>query len=311
MLRRTPLALVGPTAVGKTDLSLALAESLRAEIVSIDSMLVYRGMDVGTAKPSDAERARVPHHMIDVAEPSEAFSVARFQDDGRLVLVETDERGREALLVGGSGLYFRAIVDGLEFPGTDHDTRTELERQAAALGPERMFARLASLDPVAAARIEPGNVRRIVRALEVPAITGRPFSSFAEAWGRFDPDAVRVAGLRMSRELLVARIRTRVRTMIEGGWIDEVRALVDAGFGGWLTSTQAIGYAELARHLRGDMTLEDAVEATVKRTTNLARRQMAWFRRDPRIRWFDVDERGSMSAFEAIRAYLSPPWEDE
>ena len=311
MTRRTPLALVGPTAVGKTDLSLALAESLSAEIVSIDSMLVYRGMDVGTAKPSGAERARVPHHMIDVAEPSEAFSVARFQEAARLVLRQTGERGREALLVGGSGLYFRAIVDELEFPGTDRDTRSELERQATALGPERLYARLASMDPAAAARIEPGNARRIVRALEVPALTGRPFSSFADAWERYDPDAVRAAGLRMSREPLVERIRARVRAMLDDGWIDEVRSLVDAGFGGWLTSTQAIGYAELARHLRGEMTLEDAVEATVKRTTNLARRQMAWFRRDPRIRWFDVDERGPMSAFEPIRAFLSRPWEDE
>jgi tRNA dimethylallyltransferase len=154
-------------------------------------------------------------------------------------------------------------------------------------------------------------VRRIVRALEVPAVTGRPFSSFAEAWERYDADAVRAAGLRMSREVLVGRIEERVVLMLEEGWLDEVHSLVDAGFGGWLTSTQAIGYAELARHLRGDMTIDDAVEATVKRTTNLARRQMAWFRRDPRIRWFDVDERGAMWAFEAIRAFLSRPWEDE
>ena len=214
-------------------------------------------------------------------------------------------------MVGGSGLYFRAIVDELEFPGTDRDTRSELERQAAVLGPERLYVRLASMDPVAAARIEPGNARRIVRALEVPALTGRPFSSFADAWERYDPDAVRAAGLRMSREPLIDRIRARVRAMLDDGWIDEVRSLVDAGFGGWLTSTQAIGYAELARHLRGEMTLEDAVQATIKRTTNLARRQMAWFRRDPRIRWFDVDERGPMSAFEPIRAFLSRPWEDE
>jgi tRNA dimethylallyltransferase len=311
MTRRTPLALVGPTAVGKTDLSLALAESLGAEIVSIDSMLVYRGMDVGTAKPSNAERARVPHHMIDVAEPSEAFSVARFQEAGRQVLREIGGRGSDGLLVGGSGLYFRAVVDDLEFPGTDPGTRTDLERQAAALGPERLYERLTFMDPVAAARIEPGNVRRIVRALEVPAVTGRPFSSFAEAWERYDAEAVRAAGLRMSRELLAGRIRSRVVRMLDEGWLDEVRSLVDAGFGGWLTSTQAIGYAELARHLGGDMTFDDAVEATVKRTTNLARRQMAWFRRDPRIRWFDVDGRGAMSAFAAIQAFFSHPWEDE
>jgi tRNA dimethylallyltransferase len=290
--------------VGKTDLSLALAEAMDAEIVSIDSMLVYRGMDVGTAKPSIQERARVPHHLIDIVEPSEPFSVARFQDEAREAVVRIGGRGRPALLVGGSGLYFRAVVDDLEFPGVDPDTRSELERQAEALGAERMYQRLASSDPVAAAKIDPGNVRRTVRALEVPAITGRAFSTYARAWERYDAGSVRAAGLRMPREAVIARIGVRVRSMLDAGWLDEVRSLVERGFGGWLTSTQAIGYAELARHLRGDMTLDDAVEATVKRTGNLARRQMSWFRRDPRIRWFDVDERGAMAAFEPILAYL-------
>lgn len=310
MSRRPPLALVGPTAVGKTDLSLALAEAMGAEIVSVDSMLVYRGMDIGTAKPSLADRRRVPHHLIDVAEPSEPFSVARFQEAARAAIGQINDRGDPAILVGGSGLYFRAAVDDLEFPGTDPATRSGLERQAEALGAERLYERLAASDPVAAARIDPSNVRRTIRALEVPAITGRAFSTFAQAWERYDVDAVRATGLRMSRESLIARIGVRVRSMLDAGWLDEVRALVERGSGGWLTSTQAIGYAELARHLRGDMTLEAAVEATVKRTGNLARRQMAWFRRDPRIRWFDVDERGAMAAFEPILAYLSRPWED-
>jgi tRNA dimethylallyltransferase len=311
MSRRPPLALVGPTAVGKTDLSLALAEAVDAEIVSIDSMLVYRGMDVGTAKPSMEERARVRHHLIDVVEPSEPFSVARFQEAAREAIGQIVRRRRAALLVGGSGLYFRAVVDELEFPGTDPATRSELERQADALGPERMYERLAASDPIAAARIDPGNVRRTVRALEVPAITGRPFSVFAEAWGRYDVGSVRAAGLRMPREALIARIGLRVRSMLDAGWLEEVRSLVERWFGGWLTSTQAIGYAELARHLRGEMTLGSAVETTVKRTGNLARRQMSWFRRDPRIRWFDVDERGAMGAFEPILAYLLRPWEDQ
>jgi tRNA dimethylallyltransferase len=311
MSRRPPLALVGPTAVGKTDLSLAIAESLDAEIVSVDSMLVYRGMDVGTAKPSPAERARVPHHLIDVADPSEPFSVARFQEEAREVVRAIGARGHPVLLVGGSGLYFRAVVDDLEFPGTDPATRSELERQADALGPVRIYERLAALDPIAAARMDPGNVRRTVRALEVPAITGRPFSTYAEAWERHDVHAVRAAGLRMPREALMARIGTRVRSMLDEGWLEEVRSLLEQGFGGWLTSTQAIGYAELARHLRGDMTMGAAVEATVKRTGNLARRQMSWFRRDPRIRWFDVDERGAMTAVEPILEHLTRPWEDE
>jgi tRNA dimethylallyltransferase len=304
MSGRPPLALVGPTASGKSEAALALAEALDAEIVSVDSMLVYRGMDLGTAKPSPAERARVPHHLIDVAEPSESFSVVRFQEAATTAVKEIGARGHRTLLVGGSGLYFRAVVDELEFPGTDPDARAELENEAAALGPAGMHERLTALDPVAAGRIDPGNVRRTVRALEVPAITGRPFSAFAEAWERYEPRAVRAAGVRMPREVLVARIGERVRAMLDAGWFDEVQSLVEQGFGGWLTSTQAIGYAEMARHLRGEMTREEAVEATVKRTSNLARRQMAWFRRDPRIRWFDVGAAGAIEAYEPIRAFL-------
>jgi tRNA dimethylallyltransferase len=304
MSERRPLALVGPTASGKTEAALALAEALAAEIVSVDSMLVYRGMDLGTAKPSPAERARVPHHLIDVAEPSESFSVARFQEAAKSAMKEIEARGHRALLVGGSGLYFRTVIDELEFPGTDPDARAELEKEAAALGPASMHERLRALDPVAAGRIQPENVRRTVRALEVPAITGRPFSAFAEAWERYEPRAVRAAGVHLSREVLLARIGERVRAMLDAGWLDEVRSLVEQGFGEWLTSTQAIGYAEMARHLRGGMTREEAVEATVKRTGNLARRQMAWFRRDPRIRWFDVGAAGAIEAYEPIRAFL-------
>jgi tRNA dimethylallyltransferase len=298
------LALVGPTASGKTELGLFVAEAMRAEIISIDSMLVYRGMDVGTAKPAAGDRARVRHHLIDLVEPSQSFSVAAFQREAREAIAGIEGRGARAILVGGSGLYLRAVVDDLEFPGTDAATRAELERQASTLGAARMYERLADLDPVAAGRIEPGNVRRIVRALEVAAVTGRPFSTFARAWELYPADAVKAAGVRMSREVLVERIRRRVDAMLERGWLDEVRTLVERGFGGWLTSSQAIGYAEFARHLRAEMTLAEAVEATVKRTGNLARRQMAWFRRDPRIRWFDVGTRGAMEAIEPMRAYL-------
>ena len=301
----TPLlALVGPTASGKTEAGLVVAETMRAEIVSIDSMLVYRGMDVGTAKPAAEDRARVRHHLIDLVEPSEPFSVAAFQREAKGAIDGIQGRGVRAILVGGSGLYLRAVVDDLEFPGTDAATRAELERQASTLGAARMYERLADLDPVAAGRIEPGNARRIVRALEVAAVTGRPFSTFARAWELYPSDAVRAAGVRMSREVLIERISRRVDAMLERGWLDEVRTLVERGFGGWLTSSQAIGYAELARHLRAEMTLAEAVEATVKRTGNLARRQMAWFRRDPRIRWFDVGTDGAVEAIEPMRAYL-------
>lgn len=298
------LALVGPTACGKTEAGIALAEALGCEIVSVDSMLVYRGMDVGTAKPTTDQLARVPHHLIDVAEPSEPFTVARYQALAAEAVAGIRARGRGALLVGGSGLYFRAVVDDLEFPGTDPSTRAEIEVLAAVLGPDRLHARLADLDPAAADRIEPENVRRTVRALEVAAVTGRRFSSFADAWGRFDAARVRAAGVEVPRELLGERIRDRVDRMLERGFVHEVEALVGRGFGGWLTSTQAIGYAELARHLAGEIGLDEAVAGTVKRTRELARRQMVWFRRDPRVRWFGAGADGAGGLVDELVGYL-------
>jgi tRNA dimethylallyltransferase len=298
------LALVGPTASGKTEAALQVAEAIGAEILSIDSMLVYRGMDVGTAKPTAEQRARVPHHLLDLVEPSEAFSVAAFQAEAREAVDDVRRRGLRPLLVGGSGLYLRAVVDGLEFPGTEQAVRDELQREAEALGAERMHGRLSEMDPAAAAKIEPENVRRTVRALEVAAITGRSFSSFAAAWESYPPDRVRAAGIRLTPEQLLGRVDERVQEMLDAGWLDEVEKLVAGGFGGWLTSTQAIGYAELARHLEGELSLEDAVGQTVKRTRHLARRQMAWFRRDPRIRWFDAGMGGAMSIVDELVAYL-------
>lgn len=294
------LALVGPTASGKTEAGIALAGSLDAEIVSVDSMLVYRGMDIGTAKPDAAQRARVPHHLLDLAEPSERFTVARFQMVAREVLARVDR----PLLVGGSGLYFRAAVDDLVFPPEDAEVRAQLEAEAAAVGTERLYRRLAEMDPVAAAKIEPGNVRRTVRALEVAALTGEPFSAFTAAWDLYDPARVRGAGVRVDRAVLAVRVETRVRAMLDAGWLEEVRGLLDRGFGEWLTATQAIGYAELAAHLGGRLGFDEAVERTVTRTRELARRQMAWFRRDPRIRWFDVGEGGAMDVLDEVRAYL-------
>jgi tRNA dimethylallyltransferase len=302
--RHRPLALVGPTAVGKTALALELASALGAEIVSVDSMLLYRGMDVGTAKPTPAERAAVPHHLIDVVEPSEPYTVARYQADARAALVGIATRRRRALLVGGSGLYLRAVVDDLRFPGTDPAVRMDLEAEAAIVGAPALYRRLADLDPAAAGKIEPANLRRTVRALEVAAITGSPFSSFSTAWERYPYDAMRAAGVTMASDVLRDRIGRRVRAMLDAGWLREVRALVERGFGGWLTSTQAIGYAEMAVHLEGRMSLEEAVDATVRRTRNLARRQLAWFRRDPRIRWFHVGPEGAIGAADEVRDHL-------
>jgi tRNA dimethylallyltransferase len=298
------LALVGPTASGKTEAALQVAEALGAEILSIDSMQVYRGMDVGTAKPTAEQRARVPHHLLDLVEPSEAFSVAAFQAAARETADDVRRRGLRPLLVGGSGLYLRAVVDGLEFPRTDPAVRDELQREAEALGAERMHGRLSEMDPVAAAKIEPENVRRSVRALEVAAITGRPFSSYASAWDSYPPDRVRAAGVRLTPEQLRGRVDERVQEMLDAGWLDEVEKLVAGRFGEWLTSSQAIGYAELARHLGGELSLEDAVGQIVKRTRHLARRQMAWFRRDPRIRWFDAGPEGAPNLVGDLVAYL-------
>jgi len=292
-------ALVGPTASGKTAAAIRIARELSAEIVSVDSMLVYRGMDVGTAKPTAEERAAVPHHLIDVAEPSERFTVARYQRLGRAAI----ERIQRPLLVGGSGLYYRALVDELEFPGEDPEVRRTLEAEARAAGAERLVARLAWLDPAAAARIEAGNLRRTIRALEVAAVTGRAFSGFAAAWGRFDPARTRAAGISMPPAARRARIEARVRSMLEAGWLHEVEDLVERGLGDWLTSSRAIGYAELADHLRGERSLDESIEVTVRRTVELARRQLSWFRRDPRIRWFEVTETAE-EAVDGVLAYL-------
>lgn len=297
-------ALVGPTASGKTEAALTVAGRLGAEILSVDSMLVYRGMDVGTAKPTAEERDRVPHHLLDVAAPGESFSVSRFQAMAGRALEEIGGRGHGVLLVGGSGLYFRSVVDGLSFPGTDPGTRVDLEREAEALGPDRLYSRLAALDPDAAARIEPGNVRRTVRALEVAAVTGRPFSAFAADWARYPPEAVRAAGIEMDPAVLRARIEARVRSMMAWGLVEEVRALFENGAGPSLTSGQAIGYAEVIEHLTGHMTLDEAVARTVKRTRALARRQLAWFRRDPRIRWFRAGREGAAGIVDELTGYL-------
>ena len=300
---RPLLAIVGPTAAGKTEASLRVGERLGAEIVSVDSTTVYRGMDVGTAKPSREQRTRMPHHLLDVVEPSQWFTVAEYQRLARDAIGDISARGRRALLVGGSGLYFRAIVDNLVFPPTDPGVRDGLERKAVAVGARTLHGRLAEIDPVAAERIEPDNVRRTVRALEVNELTGRPFSSFAEAWERYPPERVRAAGIEPPRPMLAERIERRVRRQLDDGWLREVEDLVRRGFEGWLTASQAIGYAEFARHLDGTLSLEDAIAQTVKRTRALARRQLAWFRRDPRIRWFPADEDGAAPVDE-MTGYL-------
>jgi len=300
----TPLlALVGPTASGKTEASIPLARALGAEIVSTDSMVVYRGMDVGTAKPTAQERAAVPHHLLDVVEPAEPFSVAEF---GRIAAgaIETVRAGGAApLLVGGSGLYYRAVVDGLRFPATEPRTRGLLEAEATALGPDAMYRRLADLDPVAASRIEPANVRRTVRALEVAGITGRAFSTFAADWERYPSEHVRAAGIDVPRRVLHERIDRRVSAMMPG-LMEETARLAGGRSERFITSTQAIGYGEALACLEGRLSEEEAAARTARRTKALARRQLAWFRRDPRIRWFPVGEEGAIGALDGLIRYL-------
>jgi tRNA dimethylallyltransferase len=284
------LALVGPTASGKSALALDLARRAGdVEIVSVDSMQVYRGMDIGTAKPSAGERAEVRHHLLDLADPSEEFSLARFLAAACAALGDVEARGRRALLVGGTGLYVRAVVDDLEIPGRYPDARAEVEAEGNTLA---LHARLAGLDPVAAGRMEPTNRRRVVRALEVTLGSGRPFSSFGPGLDAYPPTAVPQVGLRVPPAVLDARIEGRVAAMVGDGLVEEVRALAARPEGLSATARQALGYRELLDHLERGTSLEGAIAETVARTRRFARRQVRWFRRDPRIRWLDVGDSG-------------------
>ena len=271
-------ALVGPTAVGKTELSMDLAERLDAEIVSVDSMQVYAGMDIGTAKVSIEQRNRVPHHLVDIRPPSQDLTVAEFQSLARESIADIAGRGKLPLLIGGSGLYLRAVVDDLEFPVRSTVVRQRLEAEVEDVGPEVLHERLAEVDPTAAARIEPANGRRTIRALEVIELTGRPFSD-NDSWERYESIYdLKLAGLSRERTELFARIEDRVDQMLSQGLVAEARSL-DLGS----TAGQALGYRQV---LESDPTqLRDDI---VRATKRFARRQESWFRSDPRVRWFDA-----------------------
>jgi len=253
-------------------------------------MQVYRGLDVGTAKPTPEERARVPHHLVDVIEPSEEWSVARYQSEARAAVADIEARGHRALLVGGTGLYVRAVIDDLRFPGEDSEVRSRLDAQAAdADGLARLYDELAARDPAAAARIDPGNRRRIVRALEVMEITGQPFSAAGVGLSHHGPTVfpVRLLGVWLPAAILDQRIRARVAQMYSAGLLDEAAALVAPGVAPVSrTAAQAIGYREALAVLDGTAADADAAAATAQRTRRFARRQIRWFRRDPRITWW-------------------------
>lgn len=277
------LALVGPTASGKSALALDLARRLGGvEIVSVDSMQVYRGMDIGTAKPTAAEQAEIPHHLLDLVDPDDDYTVSRFQTDCRAVLADIERRGRRALLVGGTGLYLRAITDQLEIPGQFPAVRQQLEADPDTAA---LFARLQSLDPVAAGRMEPSNRRRVVRALEVTLGSGRPFSSFGPGLEQYPPAPFPMFGLAIDLQVLRDRIAQRYQQQLRDGFLAEVAALRARPAGISRTARQALGYAELLDHLEGGTPIEEAVATAITRTNQFARRQLRWFRRDPRIRW--------------------------
>ena len=255
------------------------------EIVSIDSMQVYRGMDIGTAKPSLAEQAEVPHHLIDLVDPDEDFSVSRFVEAADAVLADLERRGRRGLLVGGTGLYLQAVVDDFEIPGRYPEVRAELDDEPDT---GALHARLTALDPVAAARMEPTNRRRVVRALEVTLGAGRPFSSFGPGLDAYPPLPFPVVGLRLPRTVLDTRIAQRYADQLADGFVGEVERLVARPAALSRTARQALGYAEILDHLENGSPLEEVMARAVTRTRRFARRQQRWFGRDPRIAWVDL-----------------------
>ncbi len=277
---RPVIAVVGPTAAGKSELSLTLSRTLGGEVVNADSMQLYQGMDIGTAKLTTAERGGIRHHLLDVWPVTKAASVSEYQQLARRAIDDIRSRGRTPILVGGSGLYIRAAIDNLEFPGTDPVLRASLEDELGRLGPAVLHARLAAADPVAAAAILPGNGRRIVRALEVIGLSGQPFSATLPDYESVYP--VVQLGVAMPRPELDQRIAGRVSRMWQLGLVDEVRALERAGLREGRTASRALGYAQVLRFLAGEWTEDEAAAQTILATRRFVRRQESWFRRDPR-----------------------------
>ena len=296
------VALVGATASGKTGLSLDLAERLGGEVVNTDAMQVYRGMDVGTAKLPVAERRGIPHHLLDVLDVTEPATVALFQGWARAAIDDIRDRRATPVLVGGSALYTRAIVDRFEFPGTDESLRRELEAELERVGAPALHRRLASVDPAAADQMEPGNGRRVVRALEVIALTGRPYGASLPRLEYADPLTVQI-GVDIDRPTLDERIARRVDEMFAAGFVKEVEALLDRGLADSLTAQRAIGYREVIGFLAGDRSRAEAIEQTKAATRRFARRQDGWFRKDPRIVWVAHDDPDRVErAVEAVEA---------
>jgi tRNA dimethylallyltransferase len=302
----TAVALVGVTASGKSAVALELARRRGdCEIVSVDSMCVYRGMDLGTSKPTTADRAAVPHHLIDLVDPDQEFTVSEFQPAARHAMAGIAARGHHAVLVGGTGLYLRAVVDDLRIPGRypEVEARLSAELDGGAASVEDLHARLAGLDPVGAGRMEPGNRRRVVRALEVTIGSGQPFSSFGPGLGAYPAVPVPQIGIDLGPAVVDQRIAERFAAWVEQGLVDEVRALAARPEGISRTARQALGYREVLAHVEQGHDLDDCLAAAVRRTRQFARRQASWFRRDPRITWSDSSEGATALLEQALGAH--------
>lgn len=291
------MAIVGPTATGKTQVSIQIAERLGLEVVCVDPVTATARLDIGTAKPTTQERSRVAHHLLDLIEPGEQMSLHRFQEAASGVARDLEARGARGLVVGGSGLYLRAVLDQLSLPPADPAVRANLQR----LPPGELIARLRRLDPASAEFIDPHNARRVIRALEVIEMTGQPFSSFRSGWDH--RCEVAMIGLRLPEAILADRIQKRTEEMLDGRWQDECRRLEGSGSRGAAIGSGAIGYGQVFEVLDGRMSLDEALEWIVRATRRLARRQMQWFRRDGRIKWLDANDLDQVT--EDAAAYLS------
>ncbi|WP_138493455.1 tRNA (adenosine(37)-N6)-dimethylallyltransferase MiaA [Paenibacillus pinistramenti] len=286
------LVLVGPTAVGKTKLSIELAKSFSCEIISGDSMQVYRGMDIGTAKITKQEMQGVPHHLIDELEPDDAFSVARFQAACAELVPAISSRGHLPFIVGGTGLYVESVCYEYQFAeaSADEEFRAEQQRFADEHGPEALHDRLAAIDPDSAGRLHPNDLRRIIRALEIHHLTGQTLSSQLKGQNKVSPYNLCLIGLTMDRQLLYNRIEARIDLMLEQGLVKEVESLLDKGYSRSLVSLQGLGYKEIAEHLLDGLPLEEAVIKLKRDTRHFAKRQLSWFRHMKDIHWFDVTD---------------------
>ena len=294
---KSPLiCIVGPTAAGKTEIAIQIAQRLDAEIVSLDSRQIYREMDIGTAKPTPDQRRAVSHHLIDCVDVDQPFSVAEYQRLADIAIAEIRERSKRVMAVGGAGLYFRGIIDGLfDGPGADAGIRSELQREADEHGNVALHERLRQCDPEAANRVHPNNLVRVIRALEVYELTGKPISALQQQWKMDEPRySFRAFGLDMSREVLYRRIEDRVDLMVAAGLIEEVKELLNRGYPRNCVAMQSFGYKELIDYVDGVRTLDEAVALLKQNTRRFAKRQLTWFRNDPRIEWLDISQFSSI-----------------